>query len=598
MKSVLMAGALALSTSLPAAAGDLSPAGWPKAERERVEQLEFEHSTPSEGRVFASDGGVVSATVSPIAAYAGVQTLKSGGNAADAATTVALTQITTQLGSVVSYAGIITGLYYEAKTGKVYSFDGGYNSYLGETDPATIPVGDLGPLNFGGPKPTIGGAKGRETLVPGFMAGLEALHGRFGRLPFKDLFAPALYYDEQGVRISATHDRFLKLRQSFLARTPEGRAFMAQAGGETPAVGALFRQPDLAKTLRGVAAQGSAYMYTGAWGQEFVRVVQREGGKVTSEDMARYVVSWNEPHKQDVLGASVYVNGGQHYGAYYLLPALNLAEAKTLQTRGPYWSDPDAFVQLSRINEAVTAAPDLNPQVAAFLRSKGVDVSPEHQLTKAYAAQVAPLIDAMFGVSDVNVPRHSNSIVVVDKDGNVAAVTHTINSVIWGDTGIVVGGVPIPDSAAFQQARLAKMKPGDRLPHEIIDTIAVKNGKPVLATAAIGSSLVPETIRTLVGVLGQERDLNQIMSAPPLLSTFDLSAKPKAPGSNPVMVPKGRYEEAFLAKLRALGLQVTEVDPAMAQGLRGTLTAVRIDPKTGERTAADVPGVAVFNAVQ
>ncbi len=576
----------------------LSPANWPKAERERVEQLEFEHSAPAKAHAVTGSGGLVSSTVSPVAAYAGVQALNAGGNAADAAATVALTQITTQLGSVVSYAGIITGLYFEAATGQVHSLDGGYNSYLGEDDPATIPIGDLGPLNFGGPKPTVGGAKGRETLVPGFMAGLEALHGRFGQLPFKDLFAPALYYDDHGVRVSAMHDRFFKIRQSFLARTPEGRAFMAQAGGEVPTIGALFRQPDLAQTLRGVAEHGSAYMYTGPWGEEFVRVVQREGGKVTPEDMARYAVSWDAPRQQDVLGATVYVNGGRHYGAYYLLPGLNLAEAKQLQAQGPYWSDPDTLVQMSRINEVITGAPDLNPKVAAFLRSKGVDASPEHQLTKAYAAQVAPLIDAMVAVGDTDAPRHSNSIVVVDRDGNVAAVTHTINAVIWGDTGIVVGGVPIPDSAAFQQARLARMKPGDRLAHEIIDTIAVKNGKPVLATAGIGSSLVPETLRTLVGVLGQGQDLDQVMNAPPLLSTFDLSGEPKAPGSLPVMIPKDGYDEDFIAKLNARGVQTIEADPALVQGLRGTVTAVRIDPETGQRSAAHAPEVAVFNAAQ
>ena len=187
---------------------------------------------------------------------------------------------------------------------------------------------------------------------------------------------------------------------------------------------------------------------------------------------------------------------------------------------------------------------------------------------------------------------------MVDKDGNVAAITHTINSVIWGDTGIVVGGVPIPDSAAFQQARLVTVKPGERLPHEIIDTIVLKNGKPVLATASIGSSLVPETVRTLVGVLGQGQDLNQVMSAPPLLAIFDLSGEAKAPGSRPVMVPKGRYDAAFLAKLKAQGLQVTEAEPPLVQGLRGTLTAVQIDPKTGQRTAIETPGVSVFNLAQ
>ncbi len=90
---------------------------------------------------------MISTTASPIAVQAGLEALRQGGTAADAAATVALTQITTQLGSVVSYAGIMTLVYYDVKTGKVYSLDAGYNSYQNETEPKTIPVADLGPLN-------------------------------------------------------------------------------------------------------------------------------------------------------------------------------------------------------------------------------------------------------------------------------------------------------------------------------------------------------------------------------------------------------------------------------------------------------------------
>ena len=594
MKLAPVAGAAALLVSSAGHAADLSPAHWPAAERERVEALEAETWAPKEAVVVSGGGGIVSATVSPVAVYAGVQALKSGGNAADAAATVALTQVTTQLGSVVSYAGIFTVVYYDAKTKKVYSMDAGYNSYLGETDPKTIPVGDLGPLNFGR-TPTVGGAKGRETMTPGFMAGVEALHQRFGRLPFRDLFAPAIWYDEHGVKISPHLLGFFTIRGKFLARTPEGRAFMAQAGGESPTLGAMFVQPQLAATLKAVAEHGAGYMYTGPWGQDFVRIVQREGGKATAEDLARYRPIWSEPFKTTVFGHTVYVNGPPHFGGYNLIPALNMAQALKLDQKGPYWSDPETFQALTRINEVVTGAPVLSPSVVAFLKSKGVDTSPESQMTQRYADEVAPLIDALFAKGAEVGPNHSNAIVVVDKDGDIAAVTHTINAVIWGDTGIVVGGIPIPDSAAFQQERLAMLKPGERVPHEIIDTIAFAGDKPVLATGSIGSALVPETIRVLVGVLGQHQDLKTVMAEPPLLINFNLSGTDQAPSERPVQVPQGAYDAAFEAKLKALGLNITETPAAMAAGLRGTLAAVAIDPKTGARSGANQPGVMVFN---
>jgi gamma-glutamyltranspeptidase/glutathione hydrolase len=597
MKPALVAGVLTLMSAHLTCAADLSPGRWPAARREQLEKLESQSWSPPEAQTVEGNSGMVSATVSPIAVYAGLAALRQGGSAADAAATTALTQITTQLGSVVSYAGIFTMVYFDAKTNKVYSMDAGYNSYLHELDPKSIPVGDLGPLNMG-LKPTVGGAKGRETLVPGFMAGLEAMHRRFGRLPFKDLFAPALWYDEHGVIVSGHLAGYFGLRAKFLSRTPEGRAFLANTGSTTPKQGDLFVQRDLARTLRAVAQQGASYLYTGEWGQDFVRIVQREGGKVTAEDMARYKPIWSKPYQETVLGHTVYVNGPPHFGAYDLLAGLNLVEALHLQERGPYWSDADTFRDLARISAFVSGAPVLGSSTAAYLSGQGVDTSAGNQLTKAYATRVAALLSNLFAPAADSSPHHSNAVVVVDRHGNIAAITHTINAVIWGDTGIVVGGIPIPDSAAFQQTRLASLQPGGRLPHEIIDTIAFAGRKPVLATGSIGSSLVPESLRVLLGVLGQHQDLKTVMAAPALLAHLDVTSQDQPLAAIPVSVAQGAYSADFLHSLEAQRIPVTEVPVATAAALRGTLAAVALDPQTGRRTAVNQPGVMVYNEAE
>lgn len=118
MKTLLMTAAAALALAQPALAADLSPAHWPAGVREQAEQAETKAWTPDVASVASGSNGVISATVSPVAVQAGLRTLEQGGTAADAATAVALTQVTTQLGSVVSYAGIMTALYYDAKTRK------------------------------------------------------------------------------------------------------------------------------------------------------------------------------------------------------------------------------------------------------------------------------------------------------------------------------------------------------------------------------------------------------------------------------------------------------------------------------------------------
>lgn len=595
------ATAVAFTTALGASssmAQGLSPANWPKADRENLELLESTTFSPKEACAVEGRGGIVSATVSPLSAYAGIRALKAGGNAADAAATVALTQVTMQLGSVVSYAGVFTCLYYDAHEHRVYSMDAGYNSYLQETDPKSIPIADLGPLAATGSKPDAAGALGRQTLVPGFMAGIEAMHARFGRLAFKNLFGPAVWYAEHGVRLSPIHQYFFSIRGPLLARTEEGRAFVRQSGSDSPKAGDLFVQLELAKTLDAVRTHGSQYLYTGLWAQDFVRIVRREGGRVTAEDLRRYQPIWSEPYKEDIFGHTVYVNGPPQMGVHGLFTGLNLAEALKLDVKGPYWSDPETFRGLARIAYIAAVAPSIGMRAAGMLRQIGVDISPRAQLTKDYASKLAPYLDQIFTAPAAIDPRHSNAIVVVDREGNIAVVTHTINAVIWGGGGIVVGGIPIPDSAGFQQPVLAMITPGDRVPHQIIDTISFDGNQPVLATASIGSSLIPESIRVLFGILGQHQPLGTVLRAPPLLLNVGVSVIERPAWQLPVPIPKDAYSPDFIARLRKMGMTLDEIAPERISSLRGTLAAVSLDPATGQRSAVNEPSLFVFNAAE
>lgn len=589
-KAALLAAMLALSNGV-ALAVDLSPATWPVKARKQAERVEAQRWAPLKMRTVESSNGIVSAVVSPVAVLAGEEALRRGGNAADAAATVALTQITRQLGSVVSYAGIMTMLYYDAKTGQVTSLNAGYNTYRDETDPKTIPVGDLGPLNFGR-KPTVGGAMGRQTLVPGFMAGIEALHDRFGKLPFPVLFQPAIWYARHGVVISPILAHYFKMRQKFLSSTPEGRRFLRQAGDAMPKPGDSFVQEQLANTLTNVAEHGAAYMYTGPWGKAFVAAVRKQGGKVTPEDMASYRVLWGKPYSEQIFGHTIYVSGPPSFAVYQVLTGLNIAAALKLDQRGPYWSDPVTFQDLSRIDPFLSEAPEFPPAVARFLRSKGVDFSRSAQRSKRFAEAVAPLLAQLYVPPPAASPHHSNAVVVVDKDGDIAVMTHTINAVVWGDTGIVVGGVPLPDSAGFQQQLLATLKPGSRVPDPIACTLTFAGSHPVLATAPIGSSLIPETIKTVLTVVGQGQSLAATLAAPPLLANFAQEDLPL--GKRTVAVPEGAYDAKFLERLKSIGVPVAGISAKQAAILRGTLATAAIDPKSHEASTVEVPGVMVF----
>jgi len=570
---------------------DLSPSKWNPEEKARAEQAEMV-PWPSQARVVEGKSGLVAATMSPIAVHAGMEALRQGGTAADAAATVALTQITTALGSYVSYAGILQLVYYDAASGKVSSLDAGWGSYLGETNPNTIPVSDLGSLPFAR-QPTAG-AEGRKTLVPGFMVGIEQMHKRFGRLPFATLFQPAIAYAEGGIAVSPLLANYFAAYGKFLARTPEGKAFIQQGGSASPKMGDRFIQPELAKTLRAVAQNGASYMYTGAWGQQYVQAVQRDGGKATMEDMKRYNPVWEEPRSTIFLGHTVYAPGTSNNSATGVLEALNLAEATQLDKMGPYYKDAKAFRTLSNILRiaAYDGAPD--PQLTEWKRKNGLSSAPADRLTKTYAKAVAPVLNEVGNGGQQQGIHHSDAVVVIDRWGNVAALVHSINTVPWGTTGIVIGGIPISDAAGFQQASLAAIKPGDLLPQDESPVIAMKDGKPELAIATIGVSLLPETVRLLVGLLANRLDPLAAMDAPPLLFNLETLKTGEGNFTKPYLVPDGVYDPELLQRLQESGLSIERKSTIEVYGIKGTAVLGTIDQQSGVSRGVETPHIFGF----
>jgi gamma-glutamyltranspeptidase/glutathione hydrolase len=570
---------------------DLSPNKWKPEDKARAEQAEMV-PWPSQARVIEGQSGLVAATMSPIAVHAGVEALRQGGTAADAAATVALTQITTALGSYVSYAGILQLVYSDAASGKVSSLNAGWGSYLGETDPKTIPVSDLGSLPFAR-QPTAG-AEGRKTLVPGFMAGIEQMHKRFGRLPFATLFQPAIAYAEDGIAVSPLLANYFSAYGKFLARTPEGKAFVQQAGSASPKMGDRFIQPELAKTLRAVAQNGASYMYTGAWGQQYVQAVQRDGGKATMEDMKRYNPVWEEPQSTTFLGRTVYAPGKTNNSATGVLEALNLAEATQLDQMGPYYKDAKAFRTLSNILRvaAYDGAPD--PQLTEWKRKNGLSSAPADRLTKTYAKALAPVLNEVGNGGGQESNHHSDAVVVIDRWGNVAALVHSINTVPWGTTGIVVGGIPISDAAGFQQSLMAAFKPGDMVPQDESPVIAMNGRKPDLAVATIGVSLLPETVRLLVGVLSNHLDPLTVMAAPPLLFNLERLKTGEGDFTKPYLVPEGVYDPELLQRLQESGVSIKQKSTTEVYGIKGTAVLGAMNQPSGVLRGVETPRVFGF----
>jgi gamma-glutamyltranspeptidase/glutathione hydrolase len=358
-------------------------------------------------------------------------------------------------------------------------------------------------------------------------------------------------------------------------------------------------QSDLAQTLEGVAAHGAAYMYTGAWGRSYVAAVQAQGGKITPDDLAGYRPEWRAPLSIAFAGATVFGPGEDADRACPTLEALNLMSALKVGAMGPYWTDPAAFEDYAHALRFASFGHYL-PQVRAFERAHGFADDCTVRITPAYAKAIAPQLASLMGATPAGgeAGHHSDSVVVIDRWGNVAALVHTINAVVWGDTGIVVAGVPIPDAASINKARLLKTVPGGRLGTEMAPMIALRHQKPVLAVATIGASLVPENVRLTAGLLAQHQDLQQLMTAPPLL----LNTEPPTPGQSlldvPESVPTGAYSPAILKALAGKGGQVRESPLEVVRALRGTAVVGLVRGSDGQRLAVESPEVIGFAEAQ
>lgn len=532
-----------MAHSQPAEPTDLSPLSWPEGDLATFTALQNASRPPTPPAAVEASQALITGTSSALAIRGGYEALAQGGSAVDAALTTALAQVALVAGSYVSYAGILSLAYYDAAERRVHYMNAGFDTPLGETDPLTIPA--LGP-------------SGRTALVPGFFAGVGAAHARFGKLPFASLFDPAIYFAERGFEWNARLASYLQARKSVLERLPETRAVFTRPDGELYAAGDWFTQPALVQTLKSVAADGVRTIYEGEWASHFVDAVQREGGRITPLDMSRYQVIWSEPVHTSFRGYDVYSAGLPSLGGVNLVEALNVLDSAGYPARGDYASDPEAlfwFMQVQRLMLLGFLTPEQQDAVLP-----GVELSPASRTTPATASA---LWDAMQAGSlpYLNAPdrlsTHSDAVVAIDARGNIAALTHTINTTIWGQTGLFVDGISIPDAAFFQQQRMLDTGPGQRLPEELDPTIVLENGCPLVASSSIGVTHY-RTLPLLYGMLGFDRGLESAARRPYLLlPDFSRSAELGVVER----VTTGLFPNELLDGVRALGQAIEVLAP-------------------------------------
>ena len=511
---------------------------------------------------------MVVGTTGRLAVEAGYEALAQGGSAMDAALTTALTQVALSAGAWVSYAGLMTLVVYDAETGEVHSLNAGFAIPQGERDALSIP--ETTP-------------SGRTALVPGFLRGVEAAHDRFGRLPFAALFGPAIHVAEAGFPLPAYLEAMIAERWEVLSRRPATRSIFLGPGGAPLAAGERFRQPALARTLRRVAREGADVLYRGPWAEALVQAVREEGGTLSLEDLARYRAPWDEPYRGSYRGFDILTVGEPGLGGVHVIEALNLLEAGGV---GSDLYDPTTlfwWLQATNVFGLSLLAPGIRNAVVP-----DADSRPKARLGHAWARYLWRRMEA----GELPLTRapqagsHSDAVLAVDAEGNAVALVHTINTTLWGGTGIFVDGVSITDAASYQQVQIAAAGAGGRLPDPTNPLIVLRDGKPVLVSAAIGTGLHHRTVPCLVAVLAAGKTPAEALNGPSLL----LPA-PGPMGSTRAQVPAGDFPGNVLEAVRDLGQPIDELDPQAQGAFAGLWIGVQMDPVRGELRAGWPPGL-------
>ena len=469
----------------------------------------------------ASHGMVVSQEAR--ASEVGVDILKRGGNAVDAAVAVgfALAVTLPRAGNLGGGGFMIVHL---ARRPEPIAID------YRETAPA-LTTRDVFLDEHGEADPQKSRNSGLAVGVPGTVAGLALAHARYGSGKFSlaELIAPAIALARDGVPV--TEDMFdtLQLSAGRLQRWPSSSVFFKSDG--TPLqLGDVLVQPDLAASLQAIADKGSQAFYQGPVAEKIVAAVRAAGGRMTLDDLKSYRAVERTAVRGSYRGYDIISMPPPSSGGIHLIEMLNILEGFQLADLGI--GSPDA---LHLMIEAMKLA---YADRAEFLGDSDVVSVPVSRLiSKSYAASLRaridraharPAHDIRSGNLAAESGHNTTHFSVVDEFGNAVANTTTLNfnyglGLVAGGTGILLNNElddfaakpGVPNAFGLVGGSANAPGPSKRPLSSMTPTIVLKNGKPVLVTGAPGGSRIITTVlQIVVNVIDFKRGIADAVAAP------------------------------------------------------------------------------------
>ncbi|MEP7186232.1 MAG: gamma-glutamyltransferase [Rhodanobacter sp.] len=424
--------------------------------------------------------------------------------------------------------------------------------------------------------------------VPGTVMGFDTALKAYGTMSLKQVITPAIKLAREGFVLTQGDVNIMKSHTADFAKYPNVAAIFLQDGKPFVA-GQRLVQKQLAHTLELIAEGGTDAFYKGAIARDVVKASEANGGILAMQDFADYTAQWEKPIQCGYRGYTVVSAPPPSSGGTTVCMILDILEPYPLSKWG-YGSPKSVHYMVEAERRAFA---DRNTYLGdpAFVNNP-IDklLSPAH-IAKVRAtiqpdkATPSSEITGSLGAPEGN---HTTHYSVVDKDGNAVAVTYTINYLfgnrqIAGDTGFFLNDEMddftskpgVPNGAGLVQGVINKVEPGKRPLSSMTPTIVLRDGKPFMLTGSPGSAtIISTTMESIVNVIDFGMNLQQSINAPRMHHQW----YPEV-----VYVESGLLTPASQEKLEAMGHTFKTV------GGLGADEAIMIDPKTGMRQGAKDP---------
>jgi gamma-glutamyltranspeptidase/glutathione hydrolase len=453
------------------------------------------------------------------ASRAGMEVLRSGGNAVDAAVATGLALgVVDQFNSGIGGGGFIL---LRLNDGTVFAIDGR------EKAPAAASRGMF--VRGGRYDETMSRVGPLAVGVPGMLAAYEKALAVAGSRSLEELIQPAVELAEQGVILDGyALSRYRKAIET-LARDHASAQIYLHEDGSQLVEGERLKQPDLAETYRRIGEGGSDYFYRGAFARRLASYMAEKGGWITLADMESYRAVVREPVVGTYRNFTVFGMPPPSSGGVHVLQILNMVEAAgTLDGRSGW--DEDSILWTSRF--MARAFQDR----AAHLGDSDFFPVPLKRLTdKAYAEEIVAglMKEAPTAGSDAegvapSAGGHTTAYVVLDRDRNVVVVNQTVNlsygaKITLPGTGVLLNNEMDdfsaqpgkPNAFGLVGSEANAIEPGKRPLSSMSPTIIVRGSKPVMALAGAGGpTIITAVLQVILNVLDFEMDLARAMSLP------------------------------------------------------------------------------------